>query len=54
VQRMSLLTLIILGEGIIVICKAISKIVKNGSQFDSSLTGQIVASVLIICEYSTF
>ncbi|CAN9138903.1 unnamed protein product [Alternaria alternata] len=48
VQRMSLLTLIILGEGIIVICKAISKIVKNGSQFDDALTGQIAASVLII------
>ncbi|KAI4624491.1 hypothetical protein J4E83_004166 [Alternaria metachromatica] len=48
VQRMSLLTLIILGEGIIVVCKAISKIVKNGSQFDTQLTGQIVSSVLII------
>jgi hypothetical protein len=51
VQRMSLLTLIILGEGIIVICKAISKIVKNGSQFDDALTGQIAAAVLIICMY---
>ncbi|CAN9221974.1 unnamed protein product [Alternaria sp. RS040] len=48
VQRMSLLTLIILGEGIIVICKAISKIVKNGSQFDDALTGQIATAVLII------
>ncbi|KAF1838451.1 hypothetical protein BDW02DRAFT_636499 [Decorospora gaudefroyi] len=48
VQRMSLLTLIILGEGIIVICKAISKIVKNGSQFDSQLRGQIIAAVLMI------
>jgi hypothetical protein len=53
VQRMSLLTLIILGEGIIVICKAISKIVKNGSQFDSQLTAQIVSSVLIICKSLT-
>ncbi|KAG9193520.1 hypothetical protein G6011_03555 [Alternaria panax] len=48
VQRMSLITLIILGEGIIVICKAISKIVKNGSQFDHALTAQIAPSVMII------
>ena len=47
-QRMSLLTLIILGEGIIVICKAMSKLVKIGSQFDSQVTGQIVAAVVII------
>ena len=47
-QRMSLLTLIILGEGIIVICKAMSKLVKIGSQFDSQVTGQVVASVVII------
>jgi low temperature requirement protein LtrA len=53
-QRMSLLTLIILGEGIIVICKAISKIVKNGSQFDGDLTGQIIAAVVIICKYLGF
>jgi hypothetical protein len=50
VQRMPLLTLIILGEGIIVICKAISKIVKNGFTFDNTLTGQIVASVVVICK----
>ncbi|KAF2491319.1 hypothetical protein BU16DRAFT_425787, partial [Lophium mytilinum] len=48
IQRMSLLTLIILGEGIIVICKAISYIVKNEYPFDSSVTGQIVSSILII------
>ncbi|CAE7016269.1 LtrA domain containing protein [Pyrenophora teres f. teres] len=47
-QRMSLLTLIILGEGIIVICKAVSKLVKIGGEFDSRVTGQIVAAVVII------
>jgi hypothetical protein len=48
VQRMSLLTLIILGEGIIVICKAISYIVKNDYIFTSSVIGQIISAVLII------
>jgi low temperature requirement protein LtrA len=43
VQRMSLLTLIILGEGIIVICKSISKIVKNEYLWSLSVVGQIVA-----------
>jgi low temperature requirement protein LtrA len=49
-QRMSLLTLIVLGEGIMVICKAISRVVKVGYIFNGSLIGQIVASVLIICK----
>jgi hypothetical protein len=40
---MSLLTLIILGEGIIVICKSISKIVKNEYLWSISVVGQIVA-----------
>ncbi|OAL01689.1 hypothetical protein IQ06DRAFT_346314 [Phaeosphaeriaceae sp. SRC1lsM3a] len=48
VQRMSLLTLIILGEGIIVICKSISKIVKNEYLWSVAVVGQIVAAVLII------
>ncbi|KAF2003054.1 hypothetical protein P154DRAFT_487403 [Amniculicola lignicola CBS 123094] len=48
VQRMSLLTLIILGEGIIVICKGISLIVKNEYLFTGPIIGQIIASVLII------
>ncbi|KAF2744566.1 hypothetical protein M011DRAFT_168779 [Sporormia fimetaria CBS 119925] len=48
VQRMSLLTLIILGEGIIVICKSISKIVKNEYSWTAAVLGQIVAAVLII------
>ncbi|KAF2826164.1 hypothetical protein CC86DRAFT_25654 [Ophiobolus disseminans] len=48
VQRMSLLTLIVLGEGIIVICKSISKIVKNEYLWTVSVVGQIVAAVCII------
>jgi hypothetical protein len=48
VQRMSLLTLIILGEGIIVVCKAISKIVKNEFLWTPAVIGQIVASIMII------
>jgi len=48
VQRMSLLTLIILGEGIIVVCKAISKIVKNEFLWTAAVVGQIIAAVLII------
>ncbi|KAF2728351.1 hypothetical protein EJ04DRAFT_415106, partial [Polyplosphaeria fusca] len=48
VQRMSLLTLIILGEGIIVICKAISKIVKNDFLWTAAVVGQVIAAVSII------
>ncbi|KAF2015331.1 hypothetical protein BU24DRAFT_450068 [Aaosphaeria arxii CBS 175.79] len=48
VQRMSLLTLIILGEGIIVICKAISKIVKLEYLWSAAVIGQIIAAILII------
>ncbi|KAF2627106.1 hypothetical protein BU25DRAFT_411189 [Macroventuria anomochaeta] len=48
VQRMSLLSLIILGEGIIVICKSISKIVKNEFLWTASVVGQIIAGILII------
>jgi low temperature requirement protein LtrA len=48
VQRMSLLMLITLGEGIIVICKSISKIVKNEFLWTAAVVGQIVAAVLII------
>lgn len=43
VQRMSLLTVIIVGEGIIVICKSISKIVKNEFLWTASVVGQIIA-----------
>ncbi|ORY10533.1 bacterial low temperature requirement A protein-domain-containing protein [Clohesyomyces aquaticus] len=48
VQRMSLLSLIILGEGIIVICKAISKIVKLDYLWSAAVIGQIIAAILII------
>ncbi|KAF2274201.1 uncharacterized protein EI97DRAFT_422655 [Westerdykella ornata] len=48
VQRMSLLTLIILGEGIIVICKSLSKIVKNEFLWTAAVVGQIIAAILII------
>jgi hypothetical protein len=48
VQRMSLLTLIILGEGIIVVCKSISKIVKNDFLWSAAVIGQIIAAILII------
>jgi low temperature requirement protein LtrA len=51
-QRMSLLSLIILGEGIIVICKAISKVVKNYYAFDATLAGQLVAAVVTICKFT--
>jgi hypothetical protein len=45
---MSLLTLIVLGEGIIVVCKAISGIVKNYYVFTGSVVGQIAAAILTI------
>ena len=48
VQRMSLLTLIVLGEGIIVICKSISRIVKNNYLWSAPVVAQIIAGVLII------
>ncbi|KAF2710728.1 hypothetical protein K504DRAFT_376108, partial [Pleomassaria siparia CBS 279.74] len=54
VQRMSLLTLIILGEGIMVICKAISKIVKSDAVFTGSIVAQIIAAILVIYWYVEF
>lgn len=51
VQRMTLLTLIILGEGIIVVCKSITAIVKNeGSNiaWTPSTVGNVVSAVSII------
>ncbi|KAF2203015.1 hypothetical protein GQ43DRAFT_412506 [Delitschia confertaspora ATCC 74209] len=48
VQRMSLLTLIILGEGIIVICKSISKIVENDYLWTAPVVGQIISAILCI------
>ncbi|KAI9689684.1 MAG: hypothetical protein M1820_010084 [Bogoriella megaspora] len=48
VQRMSLLTLIILGEGIIGLTKSITYIVKNDNVFTSAIIGNIAAAVLVI------
>ena len=48
VQRMTLLSLIILGEGIIVICKSISKIIKNDYLWTAAVAGQIISAILII------
>jgi hypothetical protein len=47
---MSLLSVIILGEGIIVTDKAISKIVKNNYGFDTAIVIQVVVAVLMICK----
>jgi low temperature requirement protein LtrA len=48
VQRMSLLTLIILGEGVIGATKSISSIVKNRYIFSAGVVGQIISAVLVI------
>lgn len=48
VQRMSLLTLIILGEGVIGSTKSIAKIVQNNETFSGPVVGQIISAVLII------
>ncbi|TVY43268.1 hypothetical protein LSUB1_G000922 [Lachnellula subtilissima] len=48
VQRMSLLTLIILGEGIIIIFKSIGKIVKQENAYTSATVGNIIAAVVLI------
>jgi low temperature requirement protein LtrA len=51
VQRMTLLTLIILGEGIIVICKSITAIVKNekaSTAWSAATIGAVVAAVMIV------
>ncbi|RPA97899.1 hypothetical protein L873DRAFT_1828768 [Choiromyces venosus 120613-1] len=53
VERMGLLTLIILGEGIIVMLKAINAIVK-GTSWTVSLSGIVVASLAIIYFYWMF
>jgi low temperature requirement protein LtrA len=48
VQRMSLLTLIILGEGVIGSTKSIAKLVQNSYIFSPPVVGQVVSAVLII------
>lgn len=45
---MSLLTLIILGEGIIVVVKSIGKIVKQENAYSSATVGNIIAAVAMI------
>lgn len=48
VQRMSLLTLIILGEGVMVVSKNIAKIVQNNNAWDVSTIGTVIAAITII------
>jgi len=50
VQRMSLLTLIILGEGIIIITKALSYIL-NLYTLSPCMIGQIIAAVMIVVRF---
>lgn len=47
VERMGLLTLIILGEGIIVMLKAINTIVK-GYGWTKTIVGVVIAALLVI------
>ena len=51
VQRMSLLTLIILGEGIIIISKALSSLVKSVYEISPGMIGQIIAAVMIVVRF---
>ncbi|KAL3420975.1 hypothetical protein PVAG01_07420 [Phlyctema vagabunda] len=48
VQRMSLLTLIILGEGIIGVAKSIAIIVENDGSWTIPLTGTVMSAVTLI------
>ncbi|KAH7379975.1 bacterial low temperature requirement A protein-domain-containing protein [Cadophora sp. MPI-SDFR-AT-0126] len=48
IERMSCLSLIILGEGVIGVCKSIVKIEKYDNTFSSAAIGGITCSVLII------
>ena len=50
-ERCGLLTLIILGEGIIVLTKAMNNIVK-GENFSSAIIAQIISAVFIIVIYA--
>ncbi len=50
-ERCGLLTLIILGEGIIVLTKATGNVVK-GENFSAAVIGQIISAVLIIARHS--
>lgn len=46
-ERVGLLTLIILKEGVIVLCKSMAYVTK-GQNYSPSVIGQIIASVLLI------
>ncbi|KAL9616486.1 MAG: hypothetical protein Q9160_008654 [Pyrenula sp. 1 TL-2023] len=48
VERVGLLTLIIMGEGIIGMTKAVTYIMKGSTYLSSSVIGQIICAVLII------
>lgn len=48
VERVGLLTLIIMGEGIIGLTKAVTYIMKGSTYLSSSVIGQIICAVLII------
>lgn len=50
-QRCGLLTLIILGEGIIVLTKAMNNVVK-GENFSAAIIAQIISAVFIIVIYA--
>ncbi|KAL8814075.1 MAG: hypothetical protein Q9223_006675 [Gallowayella weberi] len=52
-ERCGLLTLIILGEGIIVLTKSMNYIVK-GENFSKGIIGQIISAVLIIASHLSF
>ena len=52
-ERCGLLTLIILGEGIIVLAKSFNYIVK-GENFSPAIIGQVISAVLIIVCYPPF
>jgi len=52
VERIGLLTLIIMGEGIIGMTKSVSVIVKNSNVIGSNLIGTIVSAVLVIVRLS--
>ncbi|KAL8804118.1 MAG: hypothetical protein Q9182_002751 [Xanthomendoza sp. 2 TL-2023] len=52
-ERCGLLTLIILGEGIIVLTKSMNYIVK-GENFSTGIIGQIISAVLIIASHPSF
>lgn len=52
-QRMSLLTLIIIGEGVIVTCKTISKLVTYHDAWNAETVGCVIASVMIIVSHAS-